>query len=149
MNTVAHVLAYKGHRIETVSPEASVLDAVAKMNAHRIGSVLVTDTYRPGHAYSPVGIFTERDVLVRVLVPGLDPATTPVGDVMTREPITVLASASVTEAMRIVTERRCRHLPVIDDTGLCGLVSIGDLTKWVVRDQRRTIDDLQGYILRA
>lgn len=149
MNTVAHVLAYKGHRIETVSPEASVLDAVAKMNAHRIGSVLVTDTYRPGQPYRPVGIFTERDVLVRVIAPGLDPSKTPVGDVMTRTPITVRASATIAEAMRVVTERRCRHLPVIDDTGLCGLISIGDLTKWVVNDQRQTIDDLQGYIARA
>ena len=149
MDNVAHVLADKGHHVETVSPESTVLEAVARMNERRIGSVLVTDRYRPGQVYQPIGIFTERDVMVRVLARGLDPATTHVGDVMTRDPVTIHARATVAEAMCLVTEKRCRHLPVVDDTGLCGLISIGDLTKWVVRDQRRTIEDLYRYIAHA
>ncbi len=143
------VLAYKGHHVETVPPEALVLEAVAHMNQLRIGSVLVADVYRPGEPYRPIGIFTERDVLVRVIACGLDPRTTPVEHVMTRDPVTIHADQTVADAMRIVTESRCRHLPVIDDAGLCGLISIGDLTKWIVRDQQRTITDLHDYIHRA
>ena len=149
MDKVAHVLAHKGRHVETVGPEATVLEAVVRMNERRIGSVLVADTYAPGRPYRPIGIFTERDVLVRVISQGRDPATTRVGEVMTENPVTVHASTSVVDAMRLVTDKRCRHLPVLDDAGLCGLISIGDLTKWVVRDQQRTIDDLHDYLRRT
>lgn len=149
MDKVGSVLALKGRHVETVSADATVLEAVARMNERRIGSVLVAATYRPGEPYGPVGIFTERDVLVRVVARGLDPATTYVRDVMTVELVTIRADTTVAEAMRIITERRCRHLPVVDATGLCGLISIGDLTKWVVHDQQQTIEDLNGYLRRS
>ena len=149
MDKVASVLALKGRHVEVVSADATVLEAVARMNERRIGSVLVATTYRPGEMYGPVGIFTERDVLVRVVARALDPATTCVRDVMTPEPVTIRSETTVAEAMRIITDRRCRHLPVVDDTGLCGLISIGDLTKWLVRDQQQTIDDLNGYLRRS
>jgi CBS domain-containing protein len=97
----------------------------------------------------PVGIFTERDVLVRVVAAGLDPKVTPVGEVMTRSLVAVHSETTVGEAMRIITEKRCRHLPVVDDTRLRGLISIGDLTSWLVRDHERTIADLHDYIHRA
>ena len=93
--------------------------------------------------------FTERDVLVRVVAAGLDPQGTPVGEVMTRSPVAVRSGQTVGDAMRIITERRCRHLPVIDDNRLHGLISIGDLTSWLVRDQERTIADLHDYMNRA
>jgi CBS domain-containing protein len=138
---IRNVLDHKGRRVVTVAAEVTVTEAVARMNAHNIGSVLVGDDR------TPVGIFTERDVLVRVIACNLDPRTTRVGDVMTREVITVTTETTIEEAMSIVTERRCRHLPVTDEDGcLCGLISSGDLTKWVVNDQRQTIDDLNGYI---
>jgi len=149
MDNVAHVLSHKGHHVETVGPDATVAEAVSRMNERRIGSVLVADTYSPGRPYRPIGIFTERDVLVRVIARGRDPLTTRVCEVMTENPVTVRASTSVVDAMRIVTEKRCRQLPVLDDSGLCGLISIGDLTKWVVRDQQRTIDDLHDYLRRT
>ncbi|MDQ2694461.1 MAG: CBS domain-containing protein, partial [Pseudomonadota bacterium] len=76
----------------------------------------------------------------------VDPATTPVSEVMTRSVLTVKASATVEDAMRIVTERRFRHLPVMDQGRLIGLVSSGDLTRWTVRDQQDTIEDLFHYI---
>lgn len=142
------LLDNKGHDVEMVEPETSVSAAVVRMNQRRIGSVLVGDRYRPGEPYRPVGIFTERDVLVRVVAQGLDPQTTAVGDVMTPDPVTIHANTTVDEALLLVTERRCRHLPVVDDTGLCGLVSIGDLIKWVIREQDRTICDLQDFIQR-
>jgi CBS domain-containing protein len=143
------LLDEKGRDVVIVEPETTVSVAVQRMNQHRIGSVLVGDTYRPGQTYRPVGIFTERDVLARVVARGLDPVTTPVGEVMTRDPVTVHAELTIVEAMRVVTEKRCRHLPVVDDDGLCGLISIGDLMKWIVHDHERTIADLQDFIQRA
>jgi CBS domain-containing protein len=140
---IAKVLELKGGEVETVAPETTVLVAVQQMNARKIGALLVADRGRP------IGIFTERDVLVRVVAAGLDPKTTPVNEVMTRSPIVVRADVTVREAMLVITERRCRHLPVIDETGLRGLISIGDLTSWVVRDQQRTIEDLYGYMARS
>jgi CBS domain-containing protein len=142
-NQISKVLELKGRDIQTVSPETTVLIAVQQMNRHKIGALLVTDRGRP------IGIFTERDVLVRVVAAGLDPRITPVNEVMTRSPVIVRSEASVAEAMVVITERRCRHLPVIDDDGLCGLISIGDLTSWMVRDQQRTIEDLHDYMARA
>jgi len=141
---IARVLEHKGSDVVTVSPETTVVVAVQRMNERRIGALLVTDGGR-----RPVGIFTERDVLVRVVAAKLDPTTTPVHEVMTRNPVVVRPTMTVNEAMRVITERRCRHLPVIDDTGLRGLISIGDLMSWLVRHQQRTIDDLHDYVTRA
>jgi CBS domain-containing protein len=140
---IAKVLELKGRAVQTVAPETMVLAAVHQMNQHKIGALLVVDRGRP------VGIFTERDVLVRVVAGGLDPKATPVNEVMTRSPVVIRADVTVAEAMMVITERRCRHLPVIDDAGMCGLISIGDLTSWMVRDQQRTIEDLHDYMARA
>ena len=140
---LANVLALKGNDVVTVAPETTVLVAVQQMNDRKIGALLVLDRGRP------VGIFTERDVLVRVVAAGLDPKGTPVGEVMTRSPVAVRSATTVGEAMRIITERRCRHLPIVDDSRLLGLISIGDLTSWLVRDQERTIADLHDYMNRA
>jgi CBS domain-containing protein len=141
---IASVLEHKGSDVVTVSPETLVVAAVQQMNERKIGALLVVERGRP------VGIFTERDVLVRVIAAGLDPRTTPVGEVMTRNPVAICSDATVAQAMVVITERRCRHLPVVDDgTRLRGLISIGDLTSWVVRDQQRMIDDLHDYMNRA
>jgi len=140
---IAKVLETKGSSVETVSPDTTVLVAVQRMNERKIGALLVTEHDRP------IGIFTERDVLVRVVAAGLDPKTTLVNEVMTRNPVVIRSDVSVGEAMFVITERRCRHLPVIDDGGLRGLISIGDLTSWVVRLQQRTIEDLHDYMTRA
>lgn len=142
-DVIAKVLEHKGSSVETVTPQTTVLAAVQQMNQRKIGALLVTDRGRP------VGIFTERDVLVRVVAAGLDPKTTPVNEVMTRSPVVVRSDVTVSEAMFVITQKRCRHLPVIDDTGLIGLISIGDLTSWVVRDQQRTIEDLHDYMTRS
>jgi CBS domain-containing protein len=146
---ISRVLEHKGAHVETVPRDTTVFAAVERMNERRIGALLVVDNFREGEPYRPIGIFTERDVLVRVIARRLDPQTTTVGEVMTCDPFTIHAATTVAEAMTIITERRCRHLPVVDDVGLCGLISIGDLTSWVVRDQELTIDDLHGYILHA
>jgi CBS domain-containing protein len=140
---ISSILEHKGSDVVTVTPDTSVLVAVQRMNERRIGALLVTDEGRP------IGIFSERDVLVRVVAAGLDPKTTKVDEVMTRNPVVVRADVTVGQAMLIITERRCRHLPVIDAGELRGLISIGDLTSWMVRHQQRMIDDLHDYMTRA
>ncbi len=140
---IVRVLELKGSDVETVTPDTTVLVAVRRMNDRRIGALLVTDNGRP------VGIFSERDVLVRVVAAGRDPNTTTVDEVMTRNLVAVRPGTTVNEAMMLITQRRCRHLPVIEDSVVRGLISIGDLTSWVVRHQQRTIEDLHDYMARA
>lgn len=140
---IGRVLDHKGRHVESAAVEATVFTAVEHMNALKIGALLVMDDGRP------VGIFTERDVLVRVVARGLDPRGTLVADVMTRDPITIRSDATVADAMTIITQRRCRHLPVVDDGVVQGVISIGDLTGWMVREQQRTIAELHDFIRAA
>lgn len=139
-DTLDTVLTGKGARIHYVVPEVTVLDAVEIMNEERIGALLVCVSGEM------VGIFTERDVLCRVVAEGRDPATTKVVEVMTQEVVAVRSSTSVEEAMAVFTEKRFRHLPVVDDGKLKGLVSSGDLTRRMSRDQKGHIQDLMNYI---
>jgi CBS domain-containing protein len=140
---VTALLAEKAEVLEVVKPTATILDAIARMNERRIGSVLVMDGERLA------GIFTERDVLTRVVTGRLDCAKTPVAEVMTRQPVTIKPTTTVREAMMVVTDTRRRHLPVVSEGRVLGMVSIGDLTRWIVRDQQREIDDLIDYVRRA
>jgi CBS domain-containing protein len=137
------LLEYKGGALEAVPPKTSIMDAIARMNDRHIGSLLIMEDDRL------VGIFTERDVLTRVVPTGMDPQRTPVSEVMTRQLITVAPTTTVQEAMMVVTDTRRRHLPVVQGGKVIGLVSIGDLTRWMVRDQQRTIDDLIDYVRRC
>jgi CBS domain-containing protein len=140
---VLKLLEQKGESLEAVSPQTTVIEAIERMNRRRIGSILVMEGDRLA------GIFTERDVLTRVVPQKLDPVKTPVAEVMTRQPVVVGPSTTVQEAMMVVTDTRKRHLPVVQSGRVLGLVSIGDLTRWLVRDQQRTIDDLYDYVRRA
>ena len=139
-DTLAAVLETKGSTVYSVPPDVTVLTAVRKMNTERVGALLVCVSNEL------VGIFTERDVLNRVVDPGLDPTSTRVVDVMTSEVETVRSSTGVEDAMALISERRFRHLPVIDDGRLLGVVSSGDLTRWVSRNQEVHIQDLVNYI---
>jgi CBS domain-containing protein len=146
---VTRVLAEKPRRgeVASISPEATVAEAVRQMNEMHIGALLVVDDQE--HHISIEGIFTERDVLVRVVAAGLDPRTTRVRQVMTPRVLVVRPDTTVEEAMRLMTERRFRHVPVVEGRRVIGLVSIGDLTRWVVRDQQYRIQDLEVYITRS
>lgn len=137
---VSSILDQKGAEVKTTAPSATVVEAVRAMNRARIGALVVVEGERP------VGIFTERDVLVRVVDAGKEPGGTRVADVMTRELAFIRRRTQVAEAMAVMTEKRCRHLPVVEDGRLAGMISIGDLIRWTVRDQRHTIDDLVSYI---
>lgn len=134
------ILDFKGSAVHTVAPEVTVLDAVAHMNEKGVGALLVTDEERP------IGMFTERDVLRRVVDARRDPASTRVADVMSHELVVVHPEVTVEEAMAIMTERRCRHLPVIEGDDIVGMVSIGDLSRWMSRRQANHISDLMSYI---
>lgn len=140
---IAKVLQTKSHHVEKVDLSATVASAVGLMNEREIGSVLVFDGARL------VGIFTERDVLVRVVGERRDPTTVRVGAVMTPMPKVIEPTTTVGQAMALMTARRHRHLPVVDGDHVIGLISQGDLTRWVMRDQERAINDLTDYIHHA
>jgi CBS domain-containing protein len=117
-----------------------VAQAVAEMNRHRVGSILVMDE---GHL---VGIFTERDVLKRVVGGGLDPQAVRVADVMTSDLITVSPETTVGEVMDRFTNQRCRHLPVLAGERLLGLISIGDVSRFMADVHRTECEHLKNYI---
>jgi len=136
LTTLKEIISEKNRAVQTSKPEDKVYDAVYKMHQHNIGALLVT---KEGNL---VGIFTERDVLFRVVHAGLDPKSTKVSEVMTPEPMSVAPSATVEQAMQLVTQKRIRHLPVVENERLFGLVSSGDLTRAVSSNQEFQIDSL-------
>lgn len=140
MHQVKHLLEDKGGTVYTIVPEAPVLDAIRLMAERRIGALVVTR----GDAIT--GIVTERDYARKVILKGHSSRETPVADIMSPAPTTVGLTTTVDECMRLCTELRVRHLPVVENGRLVGIVSIGDLVKAVIDDQAAAIDDLQRYI---
>ena len=141
LNTrIRDVLRRKGDGVYSVGPLATVIDAVNVMNDHHVGSVLVIE------GGSPVGIFSERDVLVRVVAAHRDPRQTLVRDVMTTRLYTASPDETLLDLMRLMTERRCRHVPVMEGETLLGLVSIGDVTKATQHNLRLEVRELSNYI---
>jgi CBS domain-containing protein len=137
---IRDVIRRKGEDVHSVGPLATVIDAVNMMNDRHVGSVLVMEG---GY---PVGIFSERDVLVRVVAAHRDPRQTLVRDVMTTRLHTATPDDTLLEVMRLMTERRCRHVPVMEGEMLVGLVSIGDLTKATQHNLRQEVRELSNYI---
>jgi CBS domain-containing protein len=140
MASVRDLLTRKRGDVVTVAGTTTVLDASTLMVEHGIGGVVVCDDHRVA------GIFTERDVLRRVVAVGRDPARTLVQDVMTTPVLTVARETSLAECRATMTERRIRHLPVVDATGLVGLVSSGDVLAYEVAEGRETIHQLESYV---
>jgi CBS domain-containing protein len=141
MNTsISFLLERKGSAVFFVAPEITVTAAAREMDRHRIGAILVMDSGRI------IGIFTERDVLSRVVAAGLDPNTTPIERVMTHDPITIAPSATVEDVMALFTNKRFRHLPVVSDGRLVGLISIGDILRRMVDAHRHEAEQLKEYI---
>lgn len=141
MNTpVSVLLAEKRGELLSVSPDDTALEAVSRMNERRIGSVLVLEHGRL------VGIFTERDVLQRIVAAGRDPQKTLVREVMTSDPVTLDASTTVQEAMDVVNQKKCRHLPVLKGSELLGLISSGDLNRHMTEFLNSEAASLMSYI---
>jgi CBS domain-containing protein len=137
---VSSVLAEKGRQVYTIARTATVAEAVREMNEKGVGSLLVMGERRPA------GIFTERDVLRRVVDADRDPALTRVGEVMTRDIAAIDPAWHVEDAMRLMTDRRLRHLPVMEGDELVGMISIGDLLRWVTINQEEHIRRMTEYI---
>jgi CBS domain-containing protein len=134
------LLEHKGRDIWTISPEATVFEAIRCMAEKNIGALPVVESGRL------VGILSERDYMSKVAIKGRSSKETAVRDIMVRDVVTVHPGQTVSECMSLVTERRVRHLPVVEDGALLGMVSIGDLVRWTIATQRVTIEQLEKYI---
>jgi len=123
-----------------VASAVTIADAVAEMNKKRIGCILVIDEGKIA------GIFTERDVLRRVVGAGVNPKTTLLRDVMTKDVYTIPSETTIEQTMILFAERRCRHIPVVDSCGVRGLISIGDISRWMADSHRAEAEHLKNYI---
>jgi len=140
MKTVKEILKAKGTEIWSVQPSDTVLDSLRLMADKGIGSLLVMDGEKL------MGIVTERDYARKVILEGKSSKDTSVSDVMTRKVLCVSPERTVDECMALMTDKRARHLPVVDHKRVIGVVSIGDLVKTLINEQQILIDQLQHYI---
>lgn len=140
MHTIRSVLSRKDRAVVSVSSTDTVLHAIRLMASQGIGALLVIDD---GEL---VGLLSERDYARKVILKGLRSDTTKVADIMSRELVTISPDHSAEQGLDLMTERFVRHLPVMEDGRLVGLVSIGDLVKWVIRDQKLAIEELERYV---
>lgn len=140
MKLVQHLLDNKGRDVISILPDASVLDAIKLMADKGIGALVVID------GGDLKGIVTERDYARKVIIKGRASDTTPVADIMTADVITASSQQTVNECMEMMTAKRCRHLPVVDDGDLVGIISIGDLVQAIISDQQEEIEQLEHYI---
>ena len=141
MNTVKDALAEKSGALIHVRSGDMVVEALRQMRDNRVRSVLVIDD---GEL---VGIVTQGDCAIKVLLPGLDAKQTPVGRVMTRDPVTVKPDDPLQGCMAMMATRGFRHLPVLDAGKVVGVISIGDVVKDIIRNLEHNVDDLMGYIM--
>lgn len=137
---LTELLDYKGGEVFGVSPETSVEDAAKTMSQRRIGALLVK------RGDELLGILTERDILNKIVAQGLQAADVSVAEIMVKEVVVIDQRRTVREAMQVVTERKLRHLPVVKDGQLVGILSGGDLTRSIVAAQEGHIDTLYEYI---
>ena len=148
MQTVSHLLRHKGNEFFWVAPSDSVLKAIELMATHHVGALLVMN---PGSSSgspqgSLVGIISERDYARKVILKHRSSQDTPVSEIMTAPAITVTLTDTVRHCMEVMTERRFRHLPVVDAGRVVGILSIGDLVKAVIEEQTAQIEQLERYI---
>ncbi|SMC82120.1 CBS domain-containing protein [Pedobacter nyackensis] len=140
MKTVKQLLSTKSAQIFSVSEHTSVLDALKVMMEKNISALLVME------GQQLKGIFTERDYARKIVLHGKSSADTAVQEVMTANPITVLPSDTIDFCMGLMTDKHIRHLPVLEADKLHGMVSIGDVVKFIIEDQQQTISQLEHYI---
>jgi CBS domain-containing protein len=138
--TVGSILRAKGNHVWQIAPTATVYDAVAAMAERSVGALPVVLEGKL------VGIVTERDYARKVILQGRSSPHTTVQEIMTASPITVTSESTVQQCLRLMTVRRFRHLPVVDDGDLCGVISIGDLVAAIIASQASTIESMEKYI---
>ena len=141
MRTVRQLLESKGPEVHSITPDAAVIDAIRLMAEKGIGALVVLE---PGGRLA--GMVSERDYARKIVLDGRSSKETPVRDIMSTDIVTVGLDDAAPACMKLVTERRVRHLPVLVDGEVAGLVSIGDLVKAVIEEQQYELDQLQRYI---
>ena len=141
MNTVKDILAEKGKQVWSVEPKTSLIDVLKKLRAHNIGALLVVENGMVK------GIISERDFAYQIAEKSACPLEAPVSTWMTREVIAVHSNTTINECMQLMSREHIRHLPVVDDGKLVGLISIGDVVRAVISGQQSTILGLENYIL--
>jgi CBS domain-containing protein len=140
MATVAEVLQRKGHSVYSIEPEKPVLEAMRLMAQYEIGALVVMQ------GAQLLGVVSERDYARKIILKGCSSSDTAVQQIMSSPVLTVRPNQSVRECMRIMTEKRIRHLPVLENQRVVGVLSIGDLVRTVVEEQQQTIEQLEQYI---
>ena len=140
MKLVKHLLDAKGHDIISVAPDATVFDAIKLMADKTVGSLVVMNDG------VLCGIITERDYARKVIIKGRSSESTLVSEIMSTGVLTTSSSRSVNECMELMTEKRIRHLPVVEDKLVIGMISIGDLVQAIISDQQEEIEQLESYI---
>ena len=139
---ISAILAHKKvSTVWSIGPNATVIDAIRLMDEKNVGALPVVENGKL------VGIVSERDYTRKVILKGRSSKDTLVSDIMTKQVLTVNPSNSVTECMQIMTDKRVRHLPVLEGTNLVGILSIGDLVNWLISAQKATLDNLERYTL--
>jgi len=140
MKLVNHLLDRKGRQIISIGPEDSVLDAIKLMAEKGIGALVVMQDDRL------LGIMSERDYARKVILKGRSSQSTRVADIMTVDVVTAAAHQTVNDCMNVMTNKKIRHLPVVEDDAVIGVISIGDLVKAIISDQQEAIEQLEQYI---
>jgi len=140
MGKVRKILHAKGHDIYSVEPTTMVYRAIEIMCEKNIGGLLIVENEKL------VGIFTERDYARKLILKGKSSKTTPISELMTSNLVTVSSETSIDDCMRVMTGRKIRHLPVLDNDQLVGIISIGDVVRFIIDEQRSIIEELEHYI---
>ena len=140
MITVGHVLQEKGNRIWSVSSDTTVYDALTLMAEKNLGAVLVMDGARIA------GMFSERDYARKVILEGKSSKETPVKEIMTKDVLFVRPGHSIEDCMALMTDKRTRHLPVMEDENLIGIISMGDVVKAIISEHQFVIKQMENYI---
>ncbi len=138
--TVGQVLRTKGHGFHAIAPDATAYDALELMADKNVGALMVTEN---GNL---VGVFSERDYARKVILKGKASKSTTVREIMTSSPISVKPAVTLRECMVLMTHKRIRHLPVLDNNVILGVISIGDVVNAIISEQESTIEELQEYI---
>jgi CBS domain-containing protein len=140
MGKVRNILESQGRNVFSVEPSTVVYKAIETMAEKNIGGLLITEHGKL------VGIFTERDYARKLILKGKSSNTTTIGELMTRDPFTVTLDSSIEECMELMSSRRIRHLPVLDNGELIGVISIGDVVRFIIEEQKSIIEHLEHYI---
>jgi len=138
--TIGEILSHKGATVWSISPDATVFDAIQMMADKNIGALLVIQDRRL------IGIISERDYTRKVALKGKSSKQTAVKEILSGQVVQVSPVHTIEECMRLMTDHRIRHLPVLDGDSILGIVSIGDLVNWIISAQNTTIQQLQAYI---